>query len=192
MSGRHDRSTEAAPASKNELQSPAELPSKSELKRQMHALQALGKQLVELNRDQFARIDIPEDLREAVEFAHRVSGREAYRRHMQYLGKLMRKVDGDAVRSALERVTGESRAAVSLMHRTETWRNRLLDDDQALTEFIAEYPEADVQWLRAAIRAGRRERDSQQAPKHARELYKRLHHHVEGAQRSVAPSADEG
>jgi len=192
MSGRHDRSTEAAPASKNELQSPAELPSKSELKRQMHALQALGKQLVELNRDQFARIDIPEDLREAVEFAHRVSGREAYRRHMQYLGKLMRKVDGDAVRSALERVTGESRAAVSLMHRTETWRNRLLDDDQALTEFIVEYPEADVQWLRAAIRAGRRERGAEQPPKHARELYRRLHHHMEGAQRSVALPADEG
>jgi len=186
MSGRHDPSKEAAQPAKTEP------PSKSELKRQMHALQALGKQLVELNRDQFARIELPDDLREAVEFAHRVTGREAYRRHMQYLGKLMRKVDGDAVRSALALVTGESRAAVSLMHRTETWRNRLLDDDQALTAFVAEYPQADVQWLRASIRAGRRERDSQQAPKHARELYRRLHHHVEGAQRSVAPPPDEG
>lgn len=154
-------------------------PSKSELKRQMHALQALGAQLVELNCDQFARIDLPDELREAVEFAHRVTGREARRRHMQYLGKLMRQVDADAVTSAIERVTGESRAAVSLMHRAETWRDRLLDDDTALTAFVAEYPDAEVRWLRSAIRAARRERESQQPPKHARELYRRLHGHLE-------------
>ncbi len=145
----------------------------------MQALQALGEQLVELNRDQFARLDLPEELREAVNFAHRVTAHEARRRHMQYLGKLMRQVDADAIRSALERVSGESRAAVSLMHRAETWRARLLDDDNALTAFIAEYPDADAQWLRSAIRAARRERESGHAPKHAREIYRRLHQALE-------------
>jgi len=155
------------------------LPSKSELKRQMHALQRLGARLVELNRDQFARLDLPEELREAVEFAHRVTAHEARRRHMQYLGKLMRRVDADVIRAALDRVTGESRTAVSLMHRAENWRNRLLDDDQALTAFVAEHTDADVQWLRSAIRAARRERELQQPPKHARELYRRLHQQLE-------------
>ncbi len=155
------------------------LPSKSELKRQMHALQRLGTRLVELNRDQFARLDLPEELREAVEFAHRVTAHEARRRHMQYLGKLMRRVDADVIRAALDRVTGESRTAVSLMHRAESWRNRLLDDDQALTAFVAEHTDADVQWLRSAIRAARRERELQQPPKHARELYRRLHQQLE-------------
>ena len=155
------------------------LPSKSELKRQMHALQRLGARLVELNRDQFARLDLPEELREAVEFAHRVTAHEARRRHMQYLGKLMRRVDADVIRAALDRVTGESRTAVSLMHRAESWRNRLLDDDQALTAFVAEHTDADVQWLRSAIRAARRERELQQPPKHARELYRRLHQQLE-------------
>ena len=65
------------------------------------------------------------------------------------------------------------------MHLAETWRDRLLADDAALTEFIAAHPDADVQWLRAAIRAARRERELQQPPKHARELYRRLHEHLE-------------
>lgn len=154
--------------------------SKTQRKREMHALQELGEQLVELNRDQFARLNLPNELHEAVEFAHRVKGHEARRRHMQYLGKLMRQVDADAIRTALDLVTGESRAAVSLMHRAETWRDRLLDDDDALTTWVAEYPEADVQWLRAAIRSARRERELQQPPKHARELYRRLHERLDG------------
>jgi len=155
-------------------------PSKSQRKRDMHALQKLGEQLVELNRDQFVRLNLPDELREAIEFAHRVKGHEARRRHMQYLGKLMRQVDADAIRAALDLVAGESRAAVSLMHRAETWRDRLLDDDDALTTWVAEYPEADVQWLRAAIRSARRERELQQPPKHARELYRRLHERLDG------------
>jgi ribosome-associated protein len=154
-------------------------PSKTERKRQMHALQTLGEQLVELSPDQFARLDLPDELREAVDFAHRVTSHEARRRHMQYLGKLMRRADADAIRAALERVTGESRAAVSLMHRAEAWRDRLLDDDEALTAFIAEHPDAEAQWLRSAIRAARRERQLQQAPKHTRELYRRLFSHLE-------------
>ena len=157
----------------------AERPSKTELKRQMHALQALGEQLVELSHEQFARLDLPDELREAVEFAHRVRGHEARRRHMQYLGRLMRHADADAIRRALQRVTGASRAAVSLMHQAETWRDRLLENDDALTSFIAEYPDAERQWLRSAIRSARRERELQQPPKHARELYRRLHLHLE-------------
>ncbi len=170
----------------------AERPSKTELKRQMHGLQALGKQLVELSRDQFARLDLPEDLREAVDFAHRVKGHEARRRHMQFLGKLMRHADADSIRAALERVTGESRAAVSLLHRAEAWRDRLLGDDEALTAFVAAYPDAETQWLRAAIRAARRERELQQPPKHTRELYRRLHQHLESELRDRAQHSDEG
>ncbi|MEP6607504.1 MAG: ribosome biogenesis factor YjgA [Burkholderiaceae bacterium] len=174
------------------MQGPDEPASKSELKRQMHALQTLGEQLVGLNADQFARLDLPDELRDAVAFAHRVSGREARRRHMQYLGKLMRRVDADSIRASLERVTGESRVAVSLMHRAESWRDRLLDDDQALTAFITENPDADVQGLRAAIRAARREREIQQPPRHSRELYRRLHQHLEGTVRTGTRSTDEG
>ena len=168
-----------------------ERPSKTERKRQMHALQALGVQLVELSPEQFARLDVPDELRDAVEFAHQVTSHEARRRHMQYLGKLMRYSDADAIRAAIERVTGESRFAVSLMHRAEAWRDRLLDDDEALTAFIAEHPDAETQWLRIAIRAARRERQLQQPPKRARELYRRLHRYLENQSRDRAEHLDE-
>lgn len=169
-----------------------ERPSKSELKRQMHELQALGVQLVGLSDDQFARLDLPDELREAVAFAHQVTRHEARRRHMQYLGKLMRRVDADAIRAALARVTGESRTAVSLVHQAETWRERLLEDDEALTRFVVQHPDAETQWLRTAIRAARRERELQQPPRHARELYRRLHQHLESELRERTSQTDAG
>ena len=82
-------------------------------------------------------------------------------------------------------VTGESRAAVALMHQAERWRDRLLEDDAALTEFVAAHPAADVQWLRAAIRAARREIAAGQAPRHARELYRWLHEQLDIAGRPM-------
>jgi ribosome-associated protein len=150
-------------------------PSKTQRKKAMHELQALGERLADLNRDQLERIELPEDLREAIRFDHTVTSHEGKRRHRQYLGKLMRRVDADVIRTELDRVTGDSRAAVALMHAAERWRARLLDDDAALTEFVAAHPGADVQWLRAAIRSARRDRESGAAPRHAREIYRWIH-----------------
>ena len=152
-----------------------ERPSKTQRKKEMHALQSLGQQLVALSRDQLARVELPDELREAIDFTHRVTSHEGRRRHMQYIGKLMRRVDADDVRAAIGRATGESRAAVALMHFAERWRDRLLADDDALTEFMGERPGSDVQWLRATIRAARREQTAGQPPKHGRALYRWLH-----------------
>ena len=150
-------------------------PSKTQRKKGMHALQALGQQLVDLSRDQLGRVELPDELREAIEFAHKVTSHAGRRRHIQSFGKLMRQVDADEIRAAVGRATGESRAAVALMHYAERWRDRLLADYEALTDFMAERPGADVQWLRATIRATRREHAAGQPPKHARELYRWLH-----------------
>ena len=95
----------------------------------MHALQSLGQQLVDLSRDQLARVELPDELREAIEFAHRVTSHEGRRRHMQYIGKLMRQVDADGDPRRNRAATGESRASVALMHLAERWRDRLLADD---------------------------------------------------------------
>jgi ribosome-associated protein len=162
-----------------------ERPSKTQRKRQMHALQALGQQLVDLTEAQLARIELPEELRDAIEFAHRVSSHEARRRHLQYVGKLMRQVDAQWLQAELQRVTGDSRAAVTLMHEAERWRDRLLADDTGLTALLDRYPAFDVQWLRATIRTARREIESGRPPRHARELYRWLHAQLEA--RTVEP-----
>jgi ribosome-associated protein len=159
---------------------PGERPSKTRRKQEVHALQALGARLTQLNRDQIERLALPEELREAVLFAQQVSSHEGRRRQLQYVGKLMRRADVDAVRAGIDRVTGASRAAVTLMHRAEQWRDRLLADDAALTDFLARHPRADVQWLRATIRAARRDQADGRAPRHARELYRWLHDCLEG------------
>jgi ribosome-associated protein len=153
----------------------AERPSKTQRKKEVQALQALGEQLVDLSRDQLAQVPLPDELRDAVEFAHRVTSHEGRRRHLHYIGKLMRHADADEIRSAIGRATGGSRAAVALMHRAERWRERLLADDDALTAFLSERPGADAQWLRATIRAARREQREGRATRHARLLYRWLH-----------------
>jgi ribosome-associated protein len=94
---------------------------------------------------------------------------------MQYVGKLMRGVDPEPIARALDALAGESHGAVALMHRCERWRERLLADDGALTELVAEHPQVDVQALRAMIRAARREQAAGQPPKNARALYRWLH-----------------
>lgn len=153
----------------------SDTPSKSERKRQMHALQKLGESLVALDAARLARIDLPEALRTAIMEAKKITAHEGRRRQLQYVGKLMRQVDAQAVAAQLSDVTGDSRAAVALMHRCEALRDALLADDDALTAFVAEHPHTDIQALRALIRSARRERTAGAPPKHARELYRWLH-----------------
>ena len=90
---------------------PLERPSKTQLKRQMHELQRLGERLVALPSTQLARIELPEALLEQIELARRIRSREALRRQLQYVGRLMREVDAEAIRAALAAVTGRPEAA---------------------------------------------------------------------------------
>ncbi len=154
---------------------PAEPPSKSQRKREMAALQDLGVALVRLSAEQLARIGLPENLHEAITAARRISNHEGRRRQLQYVGRLMRGVDAEPIARALAAANFDSKATVELMHRCERWRDRLIDDDAALTELLRDRPGIDAQPLRATIRAARRERAQGAAPKHARELYRWLH-----------------
>jgi ribosome-associated protein len=150
-------------------------PSKTQRKQAMTALQQLGEELLRLSASQLDRIDLPESLRDALQEARRITAHEGRRRQMQYIGRLMRQVDPDPIRRALSVATGESRAAAALMHRCERWRERLLGDDAALTEFLDTHPQADAQRLRTLIRSARREQAGGAAPKNARDLYRWLH-----------------
>ena len=153
----------------------SELPSKSQRKRDMTALQDLGESLLRLTSAELARIDLPEELRQAITGSARITSHEARRRHLQYIGKLMRQVDPQPLRAAIDDATGESKQAVALMHRCERLRDALLADDGALEAVLAELPGADVQQLRSTIRAARREHAEGRPPRHARQLYRWLH-----------------
>ena len=102
-----------------------ERPSKSQRKRDMTALQALGAELVALSADQLDRVELPERLREAIVEARQIKSFEARRRQLQYIGKLMRDVDAEPIRMTLEQWRGSAREATAQQHAVERWRDRL-------------------------------------------------------------------
>ena len=157
-----------------------ERPSKSHLKREMHARQELGRKLVDLNPAQLAGMDLSEGLLAAIRETQRISGHEARRRQLQYVGKLMRDVDFAALQAAYDDLTGATRESVALMHRCESLRDQLLEDDAALGDFIAQHPGIDIQWLRAKVRAARQERSAMRPPRQVRELYRWLYAELKG------------
>jgi ribosome-associated protein len=160
-------------------------PSKTQRKQEMHALQALGERLAALNAAQLASLDLPERLREAIADAQAIRSREAHRRQLQYIGRLMREVDPAPIRAQLEVWDGRSAAATAAHHRAERWRVRLLEDDAALTEFAREHPGADLQRLRACVREARRERLAGRDPRHFRELFRLIRAAAEAAPGSL-------
>lgn len=149
--------------------------SKSEMKRESHALQALGEALVELPESKLTKIPMPDDLAEAVELARRISARGGRKRQLQYIGKLMRKIDPEPIRLAMDALKGEAARETAKLHKLEQWRDRLVSDgDSALGDLLNDYPEADRQHLRQLIRNAQRESKQNKPPKSAREIFRYL------------------
>lgn len=149
-------------------------PSKSQRKREMHALQAIGEQLVALSVDQLKKVPMPEALAAAVFDAKRMTKHEARRRQMQYVGKLMRNVDPAPIQAQLDAFAGVSKAEVARQHRLERLRNDLLDDEQTLQKIAGIWPDADFQQLRTLRRNALKEREQNKPPRAFRELFRVL------------------
>lgn len=132
-------------------------PSKSQVKREMHALLDLGKELVALSPERLRQLPLAERLYEAIREAQRTTSREGRRRQIHFVGKLMRDAQADAIRAQLDTWQNGSREETAAMHRLETLRERLLADDEALTVLLNEHPGIDVQQMRTLIRAARKE-----------------------------------
>lgn len=149
-----------------------ERPSKSQLKREMLALQALGEKIIALPAAQRDRLPLSDDMLAAVEETSRIRSHEGRRRHMQYVGKVMRREDIDAIQAIFDEFEQEKLRRDHAFHRLEQWRDRLVDGDaEALEAFIAEYPHVDRQALRQLIRNAQNERQRGKPPANARKLF---------------------
>ncbi len=158
----------------NDTENPYDRPSKSQRKRDVHALQDLGTALVELNAAQLAEFDLPERLVQAITEAQRIHNFEGRRRQMQFIGKLMRDIEPAPIRSRLDILRGVARESVTIQHQIERWRERLLAEEDALTLFADEYPQTDLQRLRSLISSVKRDRENARPPKKYRELFRAL------------------
>ncbi len=151
-----------------------EIVSKTKRKQEMHALQALGVALVALPESQLGGLSLESNLYEAVLAAKRIKSHEGKRRQMQYIGRLMRGVDAEPIRERLAAIEGHSAQATAQHRRLEAWRERLLADDEALTEFAGAFPGADLQALRALLRNARKEMKEGKPPRAYREVFRFL------------------
>jgi len=166
------------PPARNDLPTDGETgdsrPSKTRLKREMEALQALGETLVALDAARLKELDLPERLADAILLARGITKHEARRRQMQYLGRLMRDVDPAPIRSALDRWETVPREEKAKFAALEGWRDRILADATALDAFVAEHPDADRAGLARLAEAARAERSRGEPPRAFRELFRAL------------------
>ena len=132
-------------------------PSKSQRKRESKGLQDLGEELAALSTERLAALDMPDTLREALHTLNRTRSHEGRRRQLQYVGKLMRGVDEAPLREAVAASQLGHAHDTWALHEAERWRTELMLDDDALTRWVSEHPDTDVQRLRTLVRHARTE-----------------------------------
>jgi len=147
--------------------------SKSQVKRELHALQDLGERLTTLKPDLLNRLPLTDALRRALAEAPKHSAHIARKRHIQFIGKLMRDQDLDAILVLLDQLDASTRQYNERFHALERWRDRLLGgDDEVLEAFVGDYPQAERQHLRQLIRQAQHESAQNKAPAASRKIFK--------------------
>jgi len=148
--------------------------SKSEIKRDAEELKRLGVELVELGKNALEKMPLDDDLRAAIELAQKIK-KEGRRRQLQLVGKMMRSRDVEPIRQALDKLKNRHNQQVSLFHKLEALRDRLVDEgDEAISEVLRLYPEADRQQLRVLIRNAQKEKAANKPPKSYRQIFSYL------------------
>ncbi len=157
-----------------------ELPvSKTRRKKEMHALQDLGEALIALPAGQLASLALPESLADAIAEARRITGFEAKRRQMQYIGRLMRGVDSAPIAERIAQLKNTHQRESARHHAIEQWRDRLLANDDAFDALMQEHPGCDLQQLRTLTRNARKEQAAGRPPHAVRALFRALREALE-------------
>lgn len=146
-------------------------PSKTQLKAEADEKQALGEALLTLRADLMARLDLPDKLRDAIAEAKRITNFEGRRRQMQFIGKLMRPLDTEPIREAINEQLNGSADLTLALHLAEQWRDKLIASDDAMGDWLTQYPGTDSQQLRALVRQARKDAKPEkpgEAPRHGK------------------------
>lgn len=152
-------------------------PTRSQQRREALAVLALATQLSELPPSKLARAELPEDVMREIDALRRINSHIARKRQLGFLAKVMRRHDDetfDAARAMLGENRDQQRKETATMHRLEALRERLLESDEALQEFINQHPAIDRQHVRSLIRQARVERDTNKPPRAYREIFQLL------------------
>ncbi len=148
--------------------------SKSEMKRDMSALQKLGEELVELKPAVLEKFPLGEDLFDAIRKAQSFKN-EARRRQLQFIGKLMRNIDAEPIQAALDKVRNKHAQHTAMLHKLESLRDSVVETgDEAIAKVMELFPDADRQRLRQLARLAAKEKETGKPAKAYREIFQIL------------------
>lgn len=156
--------------------------SKTQMKKQMNDLQALGMELTKLSSDTLKKIGLDEELFEAIATYKKITSNSALKRQAQFIGRLMRDTDPAPIKAYLAKLRGDNTAHNAFLQRVEQARTRLLADDGAITQFMADFPQADAGKLRTLIRNTKKEQEQNKPPKNFRALFQEIKAVMEAGQ----------
>lgn len=152
--------------------------SRTQIKKEMEALQGVGKVLCEMKKEQLAQVPISEELAEGIKTYHRITSREARRRQLQYIGKVMRSENVEEIQAVVDRFDSSSEIYAKRLHVLEAWRERLITEgNSALTEFVEKHPMVNVQNLRQLVRNAVKDRKNDKNTGAAKKLFRHLKEH---------------
>lgn len=153
-------------------------PTKGELKRRARSTQELADRLIDAPADVAAGLALPEKLADAIALARKITSHGALLRQRQFVAKLMRGVDPEPIRLALEADAGEARQEAARFRRAERWRDRLIaGQDDAIAGFLAEFPAADPAELKTLVAAAFAEREAERRGGAGRALFRWVQQH---------------
>ncbi|MGB3622855.1 DUF615 domain-containing protein [Ketobacter sp. MCCC 1A13808] len=156
-------------------------PSKSAVKREAERLKKIGERLLQLSDSQLSPFPLTEKLEIAIAEGKRMKSHEGLRRHKQYIGKLLRDTDTDAIEARLSDIENAHTLNTQAFHKLETLRDELIGgDNTTIGAVIAEFPGVDTQKLRQLVRNGKKEQQTNLANPdkvsnaHGRKLFRYL------------------
>lgn len=147
--------------------------SKSQIKRECHALTDLGVELAALTDEQLNTVPMSDSLLNAINEYKRIRKHSALKRQRLYIGKLIRNDDWESIQQHLDKIKEASQQSNAEFKAMERWRDRMLSDgDDAINAFIGEHHDADRQKIRQLVKNAVKEKQQEKAPANARKLFK--------------------
>ena len=181
------------PVSKRQAAIDGIAPSRNELKQQMQDLQELGAAVAALPSERLAKLKIDERLRDAIDELRRTRSFEGKRRQVQYIGKLMKAEDPEPLREAVASYRVGSATETLTLHQAEYWRDQLLAADDALANWVKEYPATDIQQMRSLVRSARKEKlePGERRGRAYRDLFRMIKDQMQGAGETQDAASDD-
>lgn len=148
-------------------------PSKTQIKQEMTALQKLGIELSEMKEEVLETFPLTPELRAALQDYRRINHKNAQKRQRQFIGKLMRREDGEAIQARIDKIQEDGHKKARQLHLVEKWRDRLISEEaNALNAFLNQYPHTDRQQLRSLIRTIKKDIQTNKPATQKRKLFR--------------------